>query len=109
MALTTRSAGAGRRYRVPVDVVLQVRDDLMPGIPGDGGCQGDSSGADCTPASADFDLTIDIRDLGAAYLGGTSLTVLAAARRVHEHRRGTLTAASTAFGWHQPPSTVEMF
>ena len=104
-----RAALAGRRYRVPVDVVLQVRDDLLRGNAGGWRVSGDSSSASCAPTSAEPDLTMDVQDLGAVYLGGTPLTALAAAGRVHEHRRGALAAASTAFSWHQPPSAAEMF
>jgi predicted acetyltransferase len=107
--LDVSAALAGRCYRVPVDVVLDVRDDHMPDNARRWRLSGDSSGGVCAPTPDGPDLTVDVRDLGAAYLGGTSLAVLGAAGRVHEHRRGALAAAGTAFGWHRPPSTVEMF
>ena len=50
-------------------------------------------------------LSLDIADLATAYLGGTTLTALAAAGRVRELVPGTLTAAATAFGWPVAPST----
>ena len=55
------------------------------------------------------DLACDIRALGAAYLGGTSLDALATAGRVREVRPGTLATASIAFGWHRVPSAIEVF
>ena len=46
------------------------------------------------------DLTLDVRELGAAYLGGTSLTELAGAGRVSGDP-AALQAATTAFA-HSP-------
>ncbi|WP_329449178.1 sterol carrier protein domain-containing protein (plasmid) [Streptomyces sp. NBC_01426] len=43
------------------------------------------------------DLSLDASALDSAYLGGTSLTELAAAGRVREHAPGALAAATTAF------------
>ena len=42
------------------------------------------------------DLILSTTELGAAYLGGTSLAALARAGRVTEHRTGALGAASRA-------------
>jgi hypothetical protein len=55
------------------------------------------------------DLTCPVRDLGAAYLGATSLAVLAAAGSVRELTPGALRAAATAFGWHRLPAPTETF
>jgi len=49
------------------------------------------------------DLTLDVRELGAAYLGGRSLTALASAGLIVEHRTGALLRASNAFGWPVAP------
>jgi predicted acetyltransferase len=103
------AALVGRRYRVPVDVVLSVRDDLLPENAGSWRLSGDNSGATCASTSAEPDMSLDIRDLGAAYLGGTRLAALAAAGRIREHHKGALAAADAAFSWHEPPSAVEMF
>jgi predicted acetyltransferase len=94
---------------VPVDIVLSVRDDLLPDNAGLWRLSGDSSGATCAPTSAEPDISLDVRDLGAAYLGGTRLATLGAAGRIQEHHRGALAAADAAFSWHEPPSAVEMF
>jgi predicted acetyltransferase len=107
--LNVSAALAGRRYRVPVDVVLDVRDDLLRENARRWRVSGDSSGAVCAPTSSEADLTMDIQDLGAVYFGGTPLAALAAAGRIREHRRGALAAAGAAFSWHQQPSAVEMF
>ncbi|MFS8480068.1 MAG: GNAT family N-acetyltransferase [Micromonosporaceae bacterium] len=104
------AALSARRYAAPVDVVLEVTDDLLPGNAGRWRLAADASGvARCTRTEAPADLACDIAALGAAYLGGASLGALGAAGRVVERRPGALAAASVAFGWHRAPSAVEVF
>jgi predicted acetyltransferase len=100
---------AARRYAAPVDVVLQVDDPLLDGNTGRWRLTGGPDGATCTPADAPADLGCTVLELGAAYLGGTSLATLADAGRVRELTPGTLAPAATAFGWHRPPSALEVF
>ena len=47
---------------------------------------------------------MDVRDLGAIYLGGTSLVALARAGLVAERTTGAGAAVGAAFGWSQPRS-----
>ena len=89
---------AARCYATPVDVVLEVSDDRCPWNAGRWRLVGDPTGGRCERSSAAADLSLTSTELGAAYLGGTSLAALAAAGRVGEHRRGALAAATTAFG-----------
>ncbi len=98
-----------RRYAAPLDAVLEVSDPLLPGNAGRWRVVGDRSSAKCERTDAAPDLSLGIGELGAAYLGGTSLASLAAAGRVTEHRPGALAEASTAFGWHRAPTTFEIF
>jgi predicted acetyltransferase len=98
-----------RRYPTDVDVVLDVQDALLAENTGRWRLTGGPSGATCTPSTDPAGLTCDIRDLGAAYLGGTSLAALAAAGRVRELIPGTLRATSIAFGWHRLPAAAEVF
>src|SRR5690606_3971888 len=96
------AALSARRYVAPVDVVLEVTDDLLPGNAGRWRLVADASGvARCTRTEAPADLACDVAALGAAYLGGASLGALGAAGRVVERRPGALAAASVAFGWHR--------
>lgn len=103
------SALSLRRYATPVDVVLEVSDILLPDNAGRWRLVGDRSSAKCERTDADPDLSLGISELGAVYLGGTSLVALAGANRVTEHRRGALLDASTAFGWYRAPTTFEVF
>src|SRR5690606_40478028 len=61
----------------------------------------DGSSAKCEATEAAPDLSLDVRELGAAYLGGTTLQTLASAGLVAEHQPGSLAATSLAFGWHR--------
>jgi predicted acetyltransferase len=106
---------AGRRYASPVDVVIEVRDELVPANAGrwrlttarDGdtghGDTGQELAASCEPATGTADLALDVTDLGAAYLGGTRLGALAGADLVTELRPGAVRALSAALAWDPAP------
>jgi predicted acetyltransferase len=98
-----------RRYAAPVDVVIQVTDELLDQNTGRWRLEGGPTNAKCTPSDDAPDLELDVRDLGAIYLGGTSLQTLAAGGSVVEHTEGSVRAATTAFGWHRAPSAIEIF
>ncbi|WP_314619197.1 GNAT family N-acetyltransferase [Streptomyces stackebrandtii] len=87
-----------RTYQAPVDVVFEVEDAFCPWNEGRWRLTGDMKGATCVRTSDPADLELSVRELGAAYLGGTSLVSLAAAGRVRELREGALVEASVAFG-----------
>lgn len=102
---------AGRRYAAPVDVVLDVRDALLPDNAGAWRLVTGEAAADGTlparveraPRDAVADLTLDVRELGAAYLGGRSLAALAAVGQVTAASPAALHRAATAFGWPVAP------
>jgi len=103
---------ARRRYSAPADVILQVRDDLLPANAGlwrltTGEAAPDGSGlaATCGPASpsAAPDVVLDVTQLGAAYLGGTTLGALAGAGLVAEGRPGAVRQLSAALSWDPAP------
>lgn len=100
---------AARRYEVPVDVVVQVEDPVCPWNTGCWRLTGDADDAHCERVHADPDLDLAIDDLGAVYLGGRSLSRLAAAGRVHEHTPGAVDRASLAFAWDPAPWCQEIF
>ncbi|MFI8822497.1 GNAT family N-acetyltransferase [Streptomyces sp. NPDC053431] len=89
---------AARTYQAPVDVVFEVADAFCPWNEGRWRLTGDVEGAVCVRTDEPADLALSVRELGAAYLGGTSLVSLAAAGRVREVRRGALLETSVAFG-----------
>ncbi|TQK44611.1 putative acetyltransferase [Streptomyces sp. SLBN-118] len=87
-----------RTYQTPVDVVFDVDDAFCPWNAGRWRLTGDHKGASCKRTEDDADLALSVRELGAAYLGGVSLSALAGAGRVRELRQGALAEASVAFG-----------
>jgi predicted acetyltransferase len=99
-----------RRYQVPLDVVLEVTDDLCPGNAGRWRLVVGADGqAEVTSTDAAADLELDVAALGAAYLGGTRLSTLAAAGRVRECRPGVLARTSLAFLHDEEPRCLEVF
>jgi predicted acetyltransferase len=100
---------AGRRYSCPVDVVLEVRDEILPANAGrwrlstTAEAPGGGLDASCVPASSPADLALDVTQLGAAYLGGTRLGALAGSGLVTELRPGATRQLSAALTWDPAP------
>jgi predicted acetyltransferase len=98
------AALAGRRYQTAVDVVLDVTDAVLPQNAGRWLVRADAAREpQVTRTDRPADLVLDVRELGAVYLGGISLSELAAAGLVTELTPGSLVSASVAFGWHRAP------
>ncbi|USA05057.1 GNAT family N-acetyltransferase [Streptomyces lydicamycinicus] len=53
--------------------------------------------ADCVPTDGEPDLSLDVSDLGAVYLGGTAPSTLIRAGHIRAHRPGTATLADALF------------
>jgi len=98
-----------RRYAAAVDVVLDVADPFCPWNEGRWRLVAGPAGARCERTDADADLALSSTELGAAYLGGTTLAVLADAGLVRELRPGALRAASVAFAEPRQPYCPEVF
>lgn len=94
-----------RSYQAPVDAVLEVSDALVTSNAGRWQLRGRGSNVEVTRTEAPADVAIDVADLAAAYLGGTTLGALAAAGRATELVPGTLLPLSAAFGWPLAPAT----
>ena len=89
-----------RPYAAPVRVNLAVGDRYAPWNQGTWSLRTDHGGARCERTEADPDLTLDVRHLGATYLGQRTLTALVRAGLVHEHAPGA--AARLDLALHQP-------
>jgi predicted acetyltransferase len=100
---------ADRRYGVEVDAVFEVGDEFCPWNAGRWRLRGGPDGAECVPTRDSADLALTSTELGAAYLGGTTLAGLAAAGRVAELRPGTLARVSRAFAGDRQPWCPEVF
>jgi predicted acetyltransferase len=97
------AALAGRRYASAVDIVVEVDDPLCEWNAGRWHLRGDADTAVCTRTDEEPAVRLGIEDLGAAYLGGTTLSTLAAVDRVRALDEQQLARTSTAFGWHVAP------
>jgi predicted acetyltransferase len=98
-----------RRYASDLDVVLDVTDDRLPDNAGRWRLRAGAEGATCERTTDTPDLALGVEDLGAAFLGGTTLTSLAAAGRVHELRAGALGTVSRTFRGDVEPLCTHVF
>ncbi len=92
-----------RRYTTDVDVVLEVTDDMCPDNAGQWHLEGGPEGAVCTRTRATPHLRLSERSLGAAYLGGRTLSALAGSGLVQADDAAALDRASRALAWHVAP------
>ncbi|MEV0324387.1 GNAT family N-acetyltransferase [Streptomyces sp. NPDC050658] len=95
-----------RRYATALDVVLEVDDAFCPWNAGRYRLHADGEDVTCERTRAPADLRLSAAELGAAYLGGPTLTALAAAGRLQELRPGALAATSLAFRGAREPFHV---
>jgi predicted acetyltransferase len=98
-----------RRYAVPLDVVLEITDDLIEKNTGRFHLTASPSSVTCERTEAPADLTLSTTELAATYLGGRSLAEFAPTARVTEHTPGTLDPTTAAFRWPLAPVSLEVF
>ncbi|GAC1445593.1 MAG: GNAT family N-acetyltransferase [Chloroflexota bacterium] len=91
------SALCARRYTLEGHVTIEVVDPFLPDNTGCYELEGGPRGATCHRTDREPDITLQVSDLGAAYLGGVSFTTLAQAGRVHENVLGALRRADIMF------------
>lgn len=65
--------------------------------------------AGCVPTDRDPDLSLDVRDLGAIYLGGTAPSTLVRAGHIRAHRPDAATRADILFHAERPPHCLHWF
>jgi predicted acetyltransferase len=98
-----------RTYARDVDVVLDVRDDFCPWNTGVWRLRAAGDDVTCERSTDAPEVALAVRELGGAYLGGTSLQSLAAAGLVQELRPGALAPLSAAFRHEPAPWCPEIF
>jgi predicted acetyltransferase len=98
-----------RTYAGDVDVVLDVHDDLLADNARRYRLSGDATGASCDPTTAPADLRLTAAQLGASYLGGTSLASFALTEGLEEMRKGALNEAATAMSAPLAPCCIDPF
>lgn len=82
-------------------VTIAVADTLLPG--NSGAWEISAAGAKRLDDAAQPDFAVDVRELAAAYLGGTAFSALAAAGRVDVHNRAALSIADALFAVPEAP------
>jgi predicted acetyltransferase len=97
------AALSARRYSTEETLVLEVEDPFCPDNSGRYVLQGGADGATCKRARSRPDLSLQITDLGAVYLGGAAFSTLARAGRVVENRKGSLRRADLMFSSDPQP------
>ncbi|MCX4906661.1 GNAT family N-acetyltransferase [Streptomyces sp. NBC_00878] len=65
--------------------------------------------ADCIPTDREPDLSLDIRDLGSIYLGGTAPSTLVRAGHIRAHHPSAATLADALFRADRPPHCLHWF
>jgi predicted acetyltransferase len=97
------AALSARRYSLEGKLVLEVEDPFCPENSGRYVLEGGPGGATCKRTRTKPDLSLQITDLGAAYLGGVAFSTLAGAGRVLENGKGSLRRADLMFSSDPQP------
>jgi predicted acetyltransferase len=98
-----------RRYLTELEVTIRVEDPLLRQNSGTFQLAGGLDGASVNKGRGRPDLVMNVRDLSAIYLGGTSLAALVRVGLVTERTKGAAAATGAAFGWSQPPFCPDFF
>jgi len=94
---------ATRRYATPLDVIFEAEDTFCPWNAGRYRLQADGDSVTCERTQASADLQLSSTELGAVFLGGTTLASLSAAGRVKELRPGAVASCTVAFRGEREP------
>lgn len=104
-----RAALEARTYGCDLDVVIGVRDRLLPTNHGSIRLQAGPDGAVTATTRRKPDLTLDVRELGAIYLGQPTLGALHEAGVVTERTPGSVAAMNAAFTTLRAPFCNDHF
>ena len=103
------AALAARRYAGSDGLVLEVSDSFVPEFGGRWRLSVESGSAHVDATTDQADLTLDVADLGALYLGGFSFAQLARAGRTIELTPGARARADALFGTSVRPWCPHIF
>jgi predicted acetyltransferase len=99
-----------RQYSAPLDVVLAIEDTFCPWNAGNWRLVVDAEGdAVVERTTADPDLAMGVSELGAVFLGGTTVQHLVASQRIRELTPGKAIATSRALRGDRLPHCPEVF
>ena len=98
-----------RAYQPADRLVIAVDDRFRPAVGGTFALDTGGGRVRCTRTEAAPELSLDVADLGALYLGGVSAAVLAAAGRLRGHADGAVERAAALFATPTAPLTDTNF
>lgn len=98
-----------RQYAADCDVTLAVTDPLIERNAGTWRIRIARGHADVQRADGDPAATLGVRELAAAYLGGTGLDALGRAGRLAVHDADAFRALSRALAWDRMPHCPDEF
>ncbi|SEU46063.1 GNAT family N-acetyltransferase [Nonomuraea wenchangensis] len=98
-----------RAYAAPVDLVIEVADDVCPWNAGRWRLTADPSGAECKQVEDEPDLTVPVAALGSAYMGDGQLGPMLGAGLLREHTPGAVRGLATAMSWSPRPWAGRVF
>ncbi|MEV0277349.1 GNAT family N-acetyltransferase [Streptomyces sp. NPDC050610] len=104
-----RAALTARSWAAPVDLVLDIRDAAIPANEGRFRLTTDAKTCTCEPVTDPADLSVDIRELSACYLGGTRLVHYLRAGLITEHTPGAARVLDDALHTEYLPFTTDGF
>jgi predicted acetyltransferase len=103
------AALAARGYSTADRLVFGVTDRFCPENSGNYELEGSPQGGQCNKTSASPDLTLEVADLSATYLGGVRFGTLSRAFRVRENTPGALQRADLMFSSEVTPWCSQEF
>ncbi|CAM5618744.1 hypothetical protein SAVIM338S_05770 [Streptomyces avidinii] len=104
------AALTARAWAAPVELVLELADARVPANAGTFRLKAGPGGAGYEAAAGQApDLTLDVRELAACYLGGTRAVELVAAALVAEHTAGAAAALDAGLRTALLPHTADEF
>ena len=106
--IDVKAALAARHYDCGGSLTFQVADNFCPWNDGVYTLEAEQGGAFCKSSSRTPDLCLSVSDLAAVYLGGTSFSALAGARRVESSSSDALHLADRMFRTDRAPWFVEL-
>jgi predicted acetyltransferase len=101
--LDVPAALAARRYQVVDSLIVEVADRARPEVAGTYELSGGPKGSTCHRTKRSPDLAMDVAYLGAAYLGGMPLGVMARAGAIREVTPGAAARADLMFAVQPAP------
>jgi predicted acetyltransferase len=97
---------AARTYACPGSLVIDVTDETLPENAGRFVLETTSEASSWARTPTEPELSVDVADLAAVYLGGVTFQTLARAGRIRATTQKALDRADAMFGWRPAPWTV---